>query len=80
MALFIGVDYDVTVSVLENHVSSDRPACKAPFEAGEVSRTLTILSSVHQTEVESLQGLRSKLSRAYADYDDESASLQVADS
>lgn len=34
---FFGVDYDTTVSVLPNHISDDRPACKEPFKAGEVS-------------------------------------------
>ncbi|KAI1501218.1 2OG-Fe(II) oxygenase family oxidoreductase [Biscogniauxia marginata] len=32
---FFGVDYDTTISVLENHISDDNPACKAPFKAGE---------------------------------------------
>ncbi|KAG0154134.1 hypothetical protein PDIDSM_1514 [Penicillium digitatum] len=32
---FFGVDYDTTVSVLPNHISDDRPACKEPFKAGE---------------------------------------------
>jgi isopenicillin N synthase-like dioxygenase len=33
---FFGVDYDATVSVLENHTSVDNPPCIAPFKAGEV--------------------------------------------
>ncbi|KAJ6119978.1 hypothetical protein N7523_004258 [Penicillium sp. IBT 18751x] len=32
---FFGVDYDATVSVLENHTSIDNPPCVAPFKAGE---------------------------------------------
>ncbi|KAJ5766923.1 uncharacterized protein N7511_004539 [Penicillium nucicola] len=32
---FFGVDYAATVSVLPNHISHDRPACKEPFKAGE---------------------------------------------
>lgn len=34
---FFGIDYDATVSVLENHTSVDDPPCRAPFKAGEVS-------------------------------------------
>ncbi|KAJ5894287.1 hypothetical protein N7495_005978 [Penicillium taxi] len=34
---FFGVDYDATVSVLDNHTSEDNPPCRAPFKAGEVS-------------------------------------------
>lgn len=37
---FFGVDYDTTVSVLPNHISDDRPACKEPFKAGEVSHRM----------------------------------------
>lgn len=33
---FFGIDYDATVSVLENHTSIDNPPCTAPFKAGEV--------------------------------------------
>ncbi|KAF7167771.1 hypothetical protein CNMCM6106_003214 [Aspergillus hiratsukae] len=32
---FFGVDYDTTISVLENEVSDDNPPCKEPFKAGE---------------------------------------------
>ena len=38
---FFGVDYDATVSVLENHTSKDNPPCQAPFKAGEVSVTFS---------------------------------------
>lgn len=34
---FFGIDYDATVSVLENHTSEDNPPCRTPFKAGEVS-------------------------------------------
>lgn len=33
---FFGIDYDATVSVLENHTSASNPPCVAPFKAGEV--------------------------------------------
>ena len=33
---FFGIDYDATVSVLENHTSEDKPPCREPFKAGEV--------------------------------------------
>ncbi|KAJ5939042.1 hypothetical protein N7466_002176 [Penicillium verhagenii] len=32
---FFGIDYDATVSVLDNHTSKDNPPCRAPFKAGE---------------------------------------------
>ncbi|KAL2814099.1 Clavaminate synthase-like protein [Aspergillus cavernicola] len=35
---FFGVDYNTTVSVLENCISDERPACKEPFKAGEFVR------------------------------------------
>jgi isopenicillin N synthase-like dioxygenase len=34
---FFGIDYDATVSVLDNHTSEDHPPCRTPFKAGEVS-------------------------------------------
>lgn len=33
---FFGIDYDATVSVLENYTSASNPSCVAPFKAGEV--------------------------------------------
>ncbi|PLB53737.1 Clavaminate synthase-like protein [Aspergillus steynii IBT 23096] len=35
---FFGVDYDSTISVLENQVSPGNPPCKEPFKAGEYVR------------------------------------------
>ncbi|PKX96252.1 isopenicillin N synthase family dioxygenase [Aspergillus novofumigatus IBT 16806] len=35
---FFGVDYNSTISVLENQVSEDNPPCKEPFKAGEYVR------------------------------------------
>ncbi|KAJ5397434.1 hypothetical protein N7509_005547 [Penicillium cosmopolitanum] len=32
---FFGVDYDATVSVLENHTSEENPPCREPFKAGD---------------------------------------------
>lgn len=43
---FFGVDYDTTVSVLDNQISKDKPACKGPFKAGEVSYCLQIMSHI----------------------------------
>lgn len=40
---FFGVDYDTTVSVLPNHISDDRPSCKEPFKAGEVSNRIDLV-------------------------------------
>jgi isopenicillin N synthase-like dioxygenase len=34
---FFGVDYNATVAVLPNFITADRPACREPFKAGEVS-------------------------------------------
>lgn len=34
---FFGIDYNATVSVLDNHTSEENPPCRAPFKAGEVS-------------------------------------------
>jgi isopenicillin N synthase-like dioxygenase len=34
---FFGIDYNATVSVLPNFITVDKPACKQPFKAGEVS-------------------------------------------
>lgn len=33
---FFGVDYDTTISVLENCITKDSPAGMAPIKAGEV--------------------------------------------
>lgn len=35
---FFGVDYNSTVSVLENQITVNRPPCKEPFKVGEYVR------------------------------------------
>lgn len=35
---FFGVDYDFTVSVLENQITANRPPCREPFKVGDYVR------------------------------------------
>lgn len=40
---FFSVDPDITVSVLESCLSDEKPACREPFKAGEVSNPRGLL-------------------------------------
>lgn len=59
---FFGVDYDTIISVLPNHISEERPACKLPFKAGEVSDIISscrVITWTNEDKVGSRKAIKS---------------------